>query len=395
MAGGDARGRALEPGRGRLPGDGLGVRARAGVPRAEAPGDSGHRLGHRVGAHGVRGPISASVAIGADLTSPEDEHGHGTFVASIARRASSRYPGVAPTAHIVSLRVMDAGGASTVSDVIAAADWVLANKDTYGIRVANFSLHAASPSSFKFDPLAHAVERLWFNGVVVVAASGNFVDGTPAGHVLRARQRPVRDHGRSGRRERDPGHRGRRHRAVVGVRLHGGRLRQAGAVGTRPLHDRRRTGVVDARHRSRRQGGRAGLHAAFRDILRGPRGRRRGRAAASAPPRLDAGRGEGRPHADRPPARGDARWRRRRRRSRRRGGRGSRGSADANAALDPYVVSADGAGGLAFDAAAWSSAAWSSAAWSSAAWSSAAWSSSAEADAALADAAWSSAAWSY
>ena len=31
-----------------------------------------------------------------------------------------------------------------------------------------------TPTSFRFDPLDKAVERLWFNGIVVVAAAGNF-----------------------------------------------------------------------------------------------------------------------------------------------------------------------------------------------------------------------------
>jgi serine protease AprX len=60
------------------------------------------------------------------------------------------------------------------SDVIAAADWILANKAQYGIRVANFSLHSSVANSFMYDPLDKAVERLWFNGVVVVAAAGNY-----------------------------------------------------------------------------------------------------------------------------------------------------------------------------------------------------------------------------
>jgi len=67
-------------------------------------------------------------------------------------------------------------------DVIAAADWILANKSTYNIRVANFSLHSASQASVFFDPLDRAVEKLWFDGVVVVAAAGNYgVNGAPSG----------------------------------------------------------------------------------------------------------------------------------------------------------------------------------------------------------------------
>jgi subtilisin family serine protease len=68
------------------------------------------------------------------------------------------------------------------SDVIAGAQWVLEHKDEYGIRVANFSLTTSMPSSFTVDPLDQAVERLWFSGVVVVAAAGTYGDGV-AGDV--------------------------------------------------------------------------------------------------------------------------------------------------------------------------------------------------------------------
>ena len=106
--------------------------------------------------------------------SPHDGRGHGTFVASIAAGSGALHAGVAPNADIVSLDVVDDNGMGLTSDVIAAADWILANKDTYDIRVANFSLHGSQPSTFRFDPLDKAVERLWFNGVVVVAAAGNY-----------------------------------------------------------------------------------------------------------------------------------------------------------------------------------------------------------------------------
>jgi len=106
-----------------------------------------------------------------------DDEGHGTMVAGIAAGASSLYPGVAPNAPIVSLRTSDARGASRMSDVIAAADWILANKGLYNIRVANFSMRSDVPSSFRYDPLDAALENLWFHGVVVVAAVGNYGTG--------------------------------------------------------------------------------------------------------------------------------------------------------------------------------------------------------------------------
>ncbi len=112
-----------------------------------------------------------------DTGSGNDLEGHGTMVAGVAAGSGPDYPGVAQNAPIVSVRVADANGESLESDVIAAADWVLANKDTYGIKVVNISMAGSSPTSFQFDPLDQAVERLWLSGVTVVVAAGNFGDG--------------------------------------------------------------------------------------------------------------------------------------------------------------------------------------------------------------------------
>jgi serine protease AprX len=114
--------------------------------------------------------------------SPGDGYGHGTFVASIAAGGAPGYGGVAPKAELLSLDVMNDQGQATVVDVVKAADWILANKTKYNIKVANFSLHAVNKASVLFDPLDQAVEKLWLNGVVVVAASGNYgTAGTPSG----------------------------------------------------------------------------------------------------------------------------------------------------------------------------------------------------------------------
>jgi serine protease AprX len=108
-----------------------------------------------------------------------DGRGHGTFVAGIAAGAGSNLAGAAPTAPIVSVDVMDDKGQALTSDVIAGAEWILANKGKYNIKVANFSLHSLRPSNFMNDPLDRAVEKLWFSGVTVVAAAGNY--GLPTG----------------------------------------------------------------------------------------------------------------------------------------------------------------------------------------------------------------------
>jgi serine protease AprX len=126
------------------------------------------------------GRIAADVNLSSlPGNSPGDGRGHGTFVAGIAAGNLAGKNGAASRAKIVSLDVMDDNGMARTSDVIAAADWILANKSKYDIRVANFSLHSSVANSFMYDPLDKAVERLWFNNVVVVAASGNY--GNPTG----------------------------------------------------------------------------------------------------------------------------------------------------------------------------------------------------------------------
>jgi serine protease AprX len=115
-------------------------------------------------------------------TSLDDERGHGTFVAGIAAGAASDLAGAAPVAPIVSVKVMDKNGQAKTSDIINACQWILDNKTQYNIRVANFSLHSSYGTNFYRDPLDRAVEKLWFGGVVVVAAAGNYGSATgPSG----------------------------------------------------------------------------------------------------------------------------------------------------------------------------------------------------------------------
>jgi hypothetical protein len=128
---------------------------------------------------GLDGVVTQQVTL-TSLTqsAAADGYGHGSFVAQVAAGRAPGDAGAAPTAHVVSLDVMDDNGMAMTSDVIAAADWIYSHKDTDGIRVANFSLLGSSPSSFQYDPLDRALEKLWLSGVVVVTAAGNFaVDG--------------------------------------------------------------------------------------------------------------------------------------------------------------------------------------------------------------------------
>lgn len=135
----------------------------------------------------VAGRVLTSVVVTtATPNSAGDGRGHGTFVAGIAAGSAVGYAGAAPGAKLVSVDVLNDDGMGYTSDVVAGADWILAHKDEYGIRVANFSLTGTTDASIMFDPLDKAVERLWFAGVAVVTAVGNYGQDGAEGTVAYA-----------------------------------------------------------------------------------------------------------------------------------------------------------------------------------------------------------------
>src|SRR3954447_11604013 len=107
----------------------------------------------------------------------DDLYGHGTFMAGIiagnGSASGGKYVGMAPGAGIISIKVAGATGASDVSTLIAALQWVVQNKATYNIRVLNLSLGTDSTQSYTIDPLDYAVEKAWQAGIVVNVAASN------------------------------------------------------------------------------------------------------------------------------------------------------------------------------------------------------------------------------
>ena len=81
--------------------------------------------------------------------------------------------GIAPRANLISVKVSDDDGDTTVLDVINGLQFVVDHKAELGIRVVNLSLSSTVAESYKTDPLDAAVEAAWFSGIVVVAAAGN------------------------------------------------------------------------------------------------------------------------------------------------------------------------------------------------------------------------------
>ena len=128
----------------------------------------------------VESGSTSRVAYSKDFTGEnrtDDPYGHGSHVASIAagngQVSNGAYRGVAPNAKIVSLRVLNSQGRGTVSQLLAAIDWIKSNRTAYNIRVVNMSLGTSAVDSYAVDPLCLAVRSLADAGIVVVAAAGN------------------------------------------------------------------------------------------------------------------------------------------------------------------------------------------------------------------------------
>jgi serine protease AprX len=108
---------------------------------------------------------------------PYDDYGHGTHVAGIIAGSGldsgGRRRGIAPGASLVIEKVLDATGGGFISNVIAAIDYAVANKDALHIRVINLSVAAGVYESYNTDPLTLAARRAVEAGIVVVSAAGN------------------------------------------------------------------------------------------------------------------------------------------------------------------------------------------------------------------------------
>jgi serine protease AprX len=119
-------------------------------------------------------------------SNPYDDQGHGTHVASIAAGtgdANYRLNGVAPNASLVGVKVLDANGSGSLTQIIQGVEWVISNKDPFDIKIANLSL-GASGSSDGEDVLSQAVNTAVEYGITMVVAAGNegpdkYTIGTP------------------------------------------------------------------------------------------------------------------------------------------------------------------------------------------------------------------------
>ena len=116
----------------------------------------------------------------SSLFEPDVASWHGMMTSVVAAGNGSLsngfYRGIAPDANVVLVKLARTGRI-TDQNIQDGLEWVLRNKDKYGIRIVNISAGGDDEQSYLHDPLSQAVEACSAAGIVVVCAVGN------AGHM--------------------------------------------------------------------------------------------------------------------------------------------------------------------------------------------------------------------
>lgn len=125
------------------------------------------------------GQAGSLIRCGANTSSWEDGHGHGTHVSGTiaARDNNIGVVGLVPGARIWAVRVFSPNGSGCMSDVIAGVDWVTANADT--IEVANMSIVGGN-SNVLCGAIANSVAAGVFYAVAAGNSSRDAGAGSPA-----------------------------------------------------------------------------------------------------------------------------------------------------------------------------------------------------------------------
>ncbi|MCS7071054.1 MAG: S8 family serine peptidase, partial [Anaerolinea sp.] len=102
---------------------------------------------------------------------------HGQMVAFIAAGDGSsskgRYPGMAPGAHLLLVKVANHRRQIKESDILRGLRWLIDHAADYGVRIVNVSVGGDAPSDDPDHPLHAAVRALTLQGIVCVVAAGN------------------------------------------------------------------------------------------------------------------------------------------------------------------------------------------------------------------------------
>jgi subtilisin len=116
--------------------------------------------------------IAGGVSFVPNTPSYNDDHGHGTHVAGIIAAQDNEIgiKGLAPLVELYSIKVLNQDGFGQYSQIIDGIEWAAQHE----LDIINLSL-SGEESSYA---LKLAVDKAYQNGLYIVAASGNHLDGT-------------------------------------------------------------------------------------------------------------------------------------------------------------------------------------------------------------------------
>ena len=110
------------------------------------------------------------------LDDPRSWAWHGTQTSVVAAGngtlSDGVYKGLAPKANLVLVRA-SGGSRDTETSILRGIEWVLQNRERYGIRVVSISIGTGPNPNYRDSPVDLAATELVRNGVVVCAAVGN------------------------------------------------------------------------------------------------------------------------------------------------------------------------------------------------------------------------------
>lgn len=111
------------------------------------------------------------------INEPYDDNGHGTHICGIIAGSGAlsdgKYKGIATGSRLIMLKAFNSVGEGAFSDIIAAIEWVMENKEKYQIKILCLPFGGEAVVPYSVDPLSKACETAWNNGIIVIAPSGN------------------------------------------------------------------------------------------------------------------------------------------------------------------------------------------------------------------------------
>ena len=110
------------------------------------------------------------------LFQPDVASWHGMMTSVVAAGNGSLsngfYRGIAPEADVVLVKLARTGRI-TDENIREGLEWILSNREQYGIRIVNISAGGDDEQSYLDDPLSQLVEECTREGILVVCAVGN------------------------------------------------------------------------------------------------------------------------------------------------------------------------------------------------------------------------------